>query len=207
MCQISAIVKADAKIKPGVIGLNLIELLSASLVGKYNKTPNSRFQMLENQQAFLSQLKAKNIRLVNIGAEDLHEGNNHMDVRMAVLENDGIAAPVQPLSALETGQYIAFRLGQCGYNGPALFSSKAVDLLFRTAHGTPRMINVIAHKSLMAAFADQSQEVLPVHIQRAVADGQYGQDTAERAPSLKLASWLTLVATLLFAAAVYWRLV
>ncbi|ATX77955.1 MULTISPECIES: AAA family ATPase [Reinekea] len=114
---------------------------------------------------------------------------------------------LQPLSALETGQYIAFRLGQCGYNGPALFSSKAVDLLFRTAHGTPRMINVIAHKSLMAAFADQSQEVLPVHIQRAVADGQYGQDTAERAPSLKLASWLTLVATLLFAAAVYWRLV
>jgi MSHA biogenesis protein MshM len=114
---------------------------------------------------------------------------------------------LQPLSALETGQYIAYRLGQCGYNGPALFSTKAIDLLFRAAQGTPRMINVIAHKSLVAAFADQSRQVMPIHVRRAMADGQYGQGRVERAPSLKLAPWLALAGTLLFAAAVYWRMV
>ena len=63
------------EIKPGVISMNLIELLSASLAGKYNKKPNSKFQMLENQNLFLALLKSKNIRLVNIGGEDLVEGN------------------------------------------------------------------------------------------------------------------------------------
>mmetsp|Transcript_27072 Transcript_27072/g.64442 ORF Transcript_27072/g.64442 Transcript_27072/m.64442 type:complete len:1509 (-) Transcript_27072:202-4728(-) len=63
------------EIKPGVISMNLIELLSASVAGKYNKSPSSRFQMLENNGAFLAQLKSKNIRLVNIGPEDLTAGN------------------------------------------------------------------------------------------------------------------------------------
>ena len=63
------------QIKDGVIGMNLIELLSASVAGKYNKSPSSRFQMLENNGAFLAQLKSKNIRLVNIGPEDLTAGN------------------------------------------------------------------------------------------------------------------------------------
>ena len=63
------------EIKPGVISMNLFELLSASVAGKYNKSPSSRFQMLENNGAFLAKLKSKNIRLVNIGPEDLTEGN------------------------------------------------------------------------------------------------------------------------------------
>ena len=61
--------------KTGVAAMNLIELLSSSLVGKYNSDPKMRFHYLENQLAFLQQLKQKNIRLVNIGAEDLVEGN------------------------------------------------------------------------------------------------------------------------------------
>jgi len=63
------------EIKPGVISMNLIELLSATAAGKFNHSPSSRFQMLENNGAFLAQLKAKNIRLVNIGPEDLTAGN------------------------------------------------------------------------------------------------------------------------------------
>jgi len=106
---------------------------------------------------------------------------------------------LQPLSTLETSQYIAFRLSQCGYNGPQLFSNKAIDLLFRHARGTPRMINVIAHKALMAAFGGKSTLVLPAHVQRAI-------NGDNRPPILKQAPWLILVAALLFAAAVYWRL-
>ena len=75
--QMRGIVVTDLceDIKPGVISMNLIELLSASVGCKYNKSPSSRFQMLENNGAFLAQLKSKNIRLVNIGPEDLTAGN------------------------------------------------------------------------------------------------------------------------------------
>jgi len=106
---------------------------------------------------------------------------------------------LQPLSALETSQYIAFRLSQCGYNGPQLFSTKATDLIFRQTQGTPRMINVLAHKALMAAFAEQSALVLPGHVRQAISDGEDGTALFKYAP------WLTLVAALLFAAALFWR--
>ena len=89
------------EIKPGVISMNLIELLSASDaaeiaeyckrtgsylpllehgVVKYNKSPSGRaahFQMLGNHETFLALLKSKNIPLdyESIGPADLVAGN------------------------------------------------------------------------------------------------------------------------------------
>jgi MSHA biogenesis protein MshM len=147
----------------------------------------------------------KLVQVILFGQTELDTLLNHDRFRQ-LRQRITFAHYLKPLSALETDQYIAFRLSQCAYNGPQLFSSKAIAMLFRTAQGTPRMINVIAHKALMAAFSDQSKQVLPVHIERAVADGQYGQDSQDRASNLKLAPWLTLMATLLFGATVYWKL-
>ena len=52
------------QIKDGVIGMNLIELLSASDAGKYTKSPSSRIEMIENNGAFLAQLKSNNMQRV-----------------------------------------------------------------------------------------------------------------------------------------------
>ena len=46
-----------------------------SLAGKHHATPKTKYQMLENQGVFLDMLRSKGIRLVNIGNEDLVEGN------------------------------------------------------------------------------------------------------------------------------------
>ena len=61
--------------KPGAMCVNLIEVLSGSLAGKHHATPKTKYQMLENQGVFLDMLRSKGIRLVNIGNEDLVEGN------------------------------------------------------------------------------------------------------------------------------------
>jgi len=65
-------------VRPGVLPIQLLEVLSDSSCGKYNKKPKSKFMMLENQNVFLSQLKAKSIKLVNIGAEDLAGGDRKL---------------------------------------------------------------------------------------------------------------------------------
>ena len=62
-------------VKPGAMCVNLIEVLSGSLAGKHHAKPKTKYQMLENQGVFLDMLRSKGIRLVNIGNEDLVEGN------------------------------------------------------------------------------------------------------------------------------------
>ena len=57
-------------VKPGVYPIKLLELLSDSTCGKYAQKPRSKFEHIANHNVFLTQLKAKSIKLVNIGAED-----------------------------------------------------------------------------------------------------------------------------------------
>ena len=65
------------EIKPGVISMHLIELLSASDAGKYNESPSTVFHMRVNHEKFLALLKSKKIPLdyESIGAADLTDGN------------------------------------------------------------------------------------------------------------------------------------
>jgi MSHA biogenesis protein MshM len=108
---------------------------------------------------------------------------------------------LKPMSADETKQYIEFRLAQSGYNGPSLFNAKALKFLYKTSAGVPRMINVLAHKSLMAAFADRAPIVDEIHIKRAAKDDQVNVQSFNFAP------WLAAVMALVFAAGLVWRLV
>lgn len=106
---------------------------------------------------------------------------------------------LQPLNEAEVQQYIDYRLQQTGYNGPALFATKATARLAKTSRGVPRMINVLAHKSLLAAYAERAPQVLPKHIKQAAKDSQ------EPSPNRHY-RWLVGVAAALFASALAWRL-
>ena len=63
---------------PGVLPIKLLEVLSSSSCGRYAKKPISKFAKLENANIFLNQLKARSIKLVNIGAEDLVSGDKKL---------------------------------------------------------------------------------------------------------------------------------
>ncbi|MBU2863494.1 AAA family ATPase [Reinekea marina] len=104
-----------------------------------------------------------------------------------------------PLDAKETRQYIQFRLQQCGYNGHELFSDAAIKKLHKVAQGIPRMINVLAHKSMMAAYAEQKKFVEIAHVMLA-ADVKE-QRKVSTAPILAGTAFIVLLAALV------WRLV
>ena len=48
--------------------------------------------------------------------------------------------------------YISHRLLVAGYQGQTIFGKKALDVLYRESQGIPRVINILCHKSMMAAF-------------------------------------------------------
>ena len=70
----------------------------------------------------------------------------------------------------EIGIYVQHRLRIAGYRGPALFSRGARWALFRHSGGMPRLVNVLAHKALLAAFGEGAERVGYGHVRRAVAD-------------------------------------
>lgn len=59
----------------GIILVNLLEVLSGKSLGRYNKHPRIINQKLENIQIGLKFIADQGIKMVNIGAEDIHSGN------------------------------------------------------------------------------------------------------------------------------------
>eukprot|EP01117_Protostelium_nocturnum_P000021 TRINITY_DN1006_c0_g1_i1.p1 TRINITY_DN1006_c0_g1~~TRINITY_DN1006_c0_g1_i1.p1 ORF type:complete len:436 (+),score=190.61 TRINITY_DN1006_c0_g1_i1:85-1392(+) len=59
----------------GVNLVNLLEIISSKSLGRHNKNPIVKFQKLENNTISLEFLKNENIKLVNIGPEDITDNN------------------------------------------------------------------------------------------------------------------------------------
>lgn len=70
----------------------------------------------------------------------------------------------------EVDHYIAHRLRVAGYRGNRLFTPAATRQVHRWSGGVPRLINIIAHKALLLAYGEGTQEVMPAHVRRAAAD-------------------------------------
>ncbi len=78
--------------------------------------------------------------------------------QLSTLDRDGV----------ET--YLNHRLSKAGYHGSSLFSQKAVELIYRGSGGIPRLVNILAHKSMMVAFGKGDRSLTDVHIKLAIED-------------------------------------
>ncbi|MDD2272717.1 MAG: AAA family ATPase [Desulfuromonadaceae bacterium] len=77
-----------------------------------------------------------------LSAEQLKQLNQRISVR----------ASLHPLSACNTADYLATRLRQAGANAGVFFDKDALETIHRRSNGIPRLINLIASRSLMAAY-------------------------------------------------------
>ncbi len=68
------------------------------------------------------------------------------------------------------GGYIQHRLSVAGYNGGCLFKPRAIKTLYRASGGVPRLINILSHKALMAAFGQGAHAVSEQHVRMAARD-------------------------------------
>ena len=77
---------------------------------------------------------------------------------------------LKALDRREVANYVAHRLAIAGYSGPALFTSGALKELHAASGGVPRLVNILAHKSLLVVFGEGGREVERRHVQVAVGD-------------------------------------
>jgi MSHA biogenesis protein MshM len=77
---------------------------------------------------------------------------------------------LQPLVASEVEHYLMHRLVTAGYSGPELFDKKAITTLSNASKGIPRLVNILAHKSMMCAFGKQQKKITKQFVLAAIED-------------------------------------
>jgi type II secretory pathway predicted ATPase ExeA/septal ring-binding cell division protein DamX len=109
---------------------------------------------------------------------------------------------LEPLIRSDIDSYVDFRMRAAGYRGPSLFVPQAMKRIARTSEGLTRRINILADKSLLAAFADGEHQVTAKHARAAVRDSEFA--TARRLPAKWWLLGVGLAAGLLFGAAFHY---
>jgi type II secretory pathway predicted ATPase ExeA len=81
---------------------------------------------------------------------------------------------LEPLVRSDVESYVDFRMRAAGYRGPNVFAPPAMKLISQSSQGLTRRINILADKSLLAAFADGTHQVTATHARAAVRDSEFG---------------------------------
>ena len=80
---------------------------------------------------------------------------------------------LSPFPQEDTLQYLNFRLRAVGYKGPDVFNKKTAGVVKKYSDGLTRRINIIADKSLLAAYSEGSHTVTSSHIKSAAQDSEF----------------------------------
>lgn len=120
--------------------------------------------------------KRKLLQIVLFGQPELDVRLAHPAVRQ-LRQRITFAARLQPMTRAQVTQYIPHRLRIAGYQRTRpLFSSRALGTLFQGSDGIPRLVNILAHKSLVAAFGEGRSQVSAGHVRSAIDDTESSRE-------------------------------
>ena len=109
---------------------------------------------------------------------------------------------MRPLSEPEVAKYVSFRMRAAGYRGPDVFAPGALARVARASGGLTRRINILADKSLLAAFTQDVHAVTERHVRAAIADSEFARLRRPWRPAVYAGA--ALAAGVLIGAAVHW---
>ena len=117
-----------------------------------------------------------------------------------------LSLSLSPLTETEVADYLRARLAVAGYRGPDLFQPTLIARMTRLSGGLSRRINVLADKTLLAAYAGQTHSITPAHLEAAAGDADM-QSPAGARPGLHRWAWLSagVAAALALIAFVAWQ--
>jgi len=75
-----------------------------------------------------------------------------------------------PYDRRDVAAYVAHRLSVAGYGGHGLFTRPAIHMLWRASGGIPRVVNILAHKSLMRGYGRGAARIAASDVRAAAAE-------------------------------------
>jgi MSHA biogenesis protein MshM len=113
--------------------------------------------------------KRKLLHVVLFGQPELNAKLATGSVRQ-VLQRITFQYDLRALDEQEVTAYFAHRMRVAGYSGPPLLSKAARRSLFRASRGVPRLVNILAHKSLLLLYGEAGEQIEPRHVNTAAVD-------------------------------------
>lgn len=113
--------------------------------------------------------KRKLLQVVLFGQPELDAHLNQHSVRQ-LRQRITFQCSLGGLQVRELADYLESRLRAAGYSGERVFTSGAVAALYRVTGGTPRLVNIVAHKALMLAYGAGRRTVSARQIRLAASD-------------------------------------
>lgn len=143
--------------------------------------------------------RQKLLQIVLFGQPELDEHLGAADMRQ-LKERITHSFHLEPMVRSDIDSYIDFRMRAAGYRGPNVFSAKAIRLIAGASEGLTRRINILADKSLLAAFAHNTHGVTEKEARAAIRDSDFFK------PRFRGGKYWLAAATLGAGAAIGWSL-
>lgn len=155
------------------INLRLVELAQARrqvvlIVDEAQAMPRETIEALR-LLTNLETEKRKLLQVVLFGQPELDVLLDRPDLRQ-LKQRIVFAEYLHTIPANSLADYLRFRLQSAGWSGADVFTPGAIKLLYRASAGVPRLINVIAHKAMLAAYGQASNRVKRQHMVSAIRD-------------------------------------
>ena len=116
----------------------------------------------------------KLLQMVLFGQPELDEKLSAPHIRQ-LKERITHSFNLSPFPPDDTLRYLNFRLRAVGYKGPDVFNKKTAGIVKKYSDGLTRRINILADKSLLAAYSEGSHTVTSSHIKSAARDSEFTQ--------------------------------
>ena len=116
----------------------------------------------------LETTKHKLLQIILVGQPELKDLLDRPDLRQL---NQRITARyhLMPLNKIETAAYVRHRLLCAGLSRP-LFNRDALKVVHRLSKGVPRLINIICERSLLAAYAQEYEQISAKLVRKAAKE-------------------------------------
>ncbi|MDR3477044.1 MAG: AAA family ATPase [Gammaproteobacteria bacterium] len=156
-----------------VINNRLLELHAAGkqivlLIDEAQALPPESLETLR----LLTNLETETTKLLQVvlfGQPELDERLNQTNFRQ-LKQRISFSYYLPLMSREDLDSYLFHRLATAGYTYGTLFTNKARKALYRASNGVPRLVNILCHKALLAAYGQGENKITHKIIRVAVKD-------------------------------------
>jgi len=139
----------------------------------------------------------KLLQMVLFGQPELDEKLSQPHIRQ-LKERITHSFNLSPFPPDDTLCYLNFRLRAVGYKGPDVFNKKTAGVVKKYSAGLTRRINILADKSMLAAFSEGSHTVTSSHVKSAAHDSEFIKSLNGKKFAI-ISATILLIAAVLFA--------
>jgi general secretion pathway protein A len=125
--------------------------------------------------------KEKLLQIILVGQPELSEKLKNPALRQ-LTQRVSVHYHILPLQKEEVVQYINHRLKVAGADPRLQFTPQAIDAIYDISKGTPRVINIICDRALLAGFARETFTIDHTLLRESAKEAQYNYEHHSRRP-------------------------